>query len=155
MTWAKNYVLVPDSDGRGVKKLANAIAARYGATSKTCFSDVPFDAFQLATQDCAQSDTGTKVMICGHGCKYGLNGKRGADNIAQYLDHLGVKTVGLISFKACDMGQSVFLADFAFALRDLQIPFGYLIAYRKGAWLASKGTMRGFWGDLEIKGSRR
>jgi hypothetical protein len=152
MTWAKNIVLVPDSSDKSVQRLAQSMAKRYGAAAKDCFSDYPFTGFQQDSPNCVKSDFSTKVIVCAHGCKQGLNGGMNALGTATYLKNLGVSQAGLIAFKACQVGKASFLDDLANALDQNQIAFGYLIAYKHSVWKSSHGRMRGFWGSLEIKG---
>ncbi|MBS0340607.1 MAG: hypothetical protein JSS56_08760 [Proteobacteria bacterium] len=152
MVWAKNVVLVPDGSQKMVQTLGTAMAKRYKAKPQDCFSDVPFTGFQQEGANCVQSDLSTKVIICAHGGKLGLNGNMDADDCASYLKRLGVSQAGLIAFKACSVGKADFLENLAKALNERQIAFGYLIAYRHGTWKTSGGRMRGFWGALEVKG---
>ena len=151
MTWAKNYVLVPDPAEPDVQKLARRMAARYAVPAAHCFAHTQFNGFQQETNGCVQSDVDTKLIICGHGNRFGITG-RGPENIANYLKGLGVTTVGLVAFKACAMGKEDFLEKLKDELDRVQIDFGWLIAYKGDIRVGNKGRMRGFWGDWEIKG---
>jgi hypothetical protein len=152
MSWAKNYVLVPDASDKSVQSLAKAMAKRYAVPPQNCFADVAFDSFQKESADCVQSDLSTKLIVCAHGCKFGLSSNLDANGVATYLKKLGVSSVGLVAFKACEVGKDSFLDDLSDALDKNQISFGYLIAYKGSVWKASGGRMRGFWGSWEIKG---
>lgn len=152
MTWTRNVVLVPDSSDKSVQSLAQAMAKRYGAAAQDCFSDQAFKGFQQDSLNCVNSDLATKVIVCAHGCKQGLNGGMDAAGTAKYLKDLGVTQAGLIAFKACQVGKESFLDDLATALHQNRVSFGYLIAYKHSVWKTSHGRMRGFWGALEVKG---
>ena len=150
MAWDKNCVLAIGANDAGVRKLATAMAARYRVGKDSCFSYMfPFDGFPATSKNCLKTDAATKLMICGHGEKQGLiSGQKEYDyearHIADILIEMGIKQVGLISFKACNIGKKNFLDDL---LANLQAhaSVGYLIGYKGGAYLEKGGKMRDFW----------
>ncbi|WP_156123988.1 hypothetical protein [Enterobacter sp. Bisph1] len=83
----------------------------------------------------------SKLIIIGHGAPHSC-ARYYPDRLAYYLRCLGVRTVGLISFKSCDIGNSIFLENFAFECVKVNIQLGWCIGY--------KGTVHPFMGHFVI-----
>jgi hypothetical protein len=135
------------------QKIARSMAKRYGAGKDDCFSyKFPFEGFPDVSESCFKScDSRTKLMICGHGHKLGM-ASAGSDDydyearhIAGILQGTGMKQVGLISFKACDIGKKEFLENLLRALKGT-VDVGYVIGYKGGVNLDSGGKMRSLLG---------
>lgn len=83
----------------------------------------------------------SKMIIVGHGAPNSC-ARYYPDRLAFFLRYLGVKNVGLISFKACHIGSAFFLENFAFECTKRGIQLGWCLGY--------KGTMYPFRGHLII-----
>lgn len=149
MAWPKRMVVVPFRfcDGKSTRLLANTIANRYSVPSYHRFAAVPFETFRDLTNGCCKdSDPTTKLMFCLHG---GSNPNRDvAVGFADKMKGMGVKEVGLVSFKGCQFGEGPFLDYLAQELVQREINFGFLVGYKSAVWLLPGGRMRGFADDI-------
>ena len=151
MPWRDVYVLVPVPADKEVRDLAEAMARRYNVPPSRCLCQPHPDNQRLngftAYQQGSLSgvDIETKLIICAHGNSKAVN-QSNPEQVSDVLQWLGVKLVGLIAFKCCEVGKRDFLEKLRAELWRHQISFGYMIAYKEGSWLASGGTMRGFFG---------
>jgi hypothetical protein len=84
-------------------------------------------------------DLASKLIIIGHGNPWLLEGMT-AWQLAHKLRQAGLKQVGLISFKSCNLGVDAFLEDLAVGLSAPCVRFGWLIGYRGPVWMVSGPT---------------
>jgi hypothetical protein len=157
MGWRDVYVLVPVPADKLVRDLGEAMAQRYNVPAARCLC-LPhqvnqrlngFTSYQQG--DLSGVDIETKLIICAHGSSRAVGGNN-PQQLAGELQWLGVKLVGLIAFKCCEVGKRDFLEQLRAELWRHQISFGYMIAYKGGSWLESAGRMRGlFFGKVPTR----
>ncbi|WP_039056493.1 hypothetical protein [Enterobacter sp. Bisph1] len=71
----------------------------------------------------------SKLIIVAHGT-HDTCGLYFPGLLAVYLNYLGVRKVGLISFKVCSIGEGLFLETFAHECIKYNIEFGWCLGYR-------------------------
>lgn len=83
----------------------------------------------------------SKLIIIGHGDGIKMEGMVCHQLIDYLVDVTGLRTVGLISFKACCLGGS-FLNDFLFYADDRDLKVGWLVGYKDEIfWSKSRASM--------------
>ncbi|WP_158747377.1 hypothetical protein [Acidisphaera sp. L21] len=114
----------------------------------------------LASHSLAGVTQDDKLFIFAHGNDYGvaymaddfpMNASvENANALADLLRRSGLRSVGLITFRACFVGQNNFLRDFALALAGRSIKVGWLKGYKGTA--ATTAKPGGFTEEVELGG---
>lgn len=136
MKWDDVAIIALDPKDCAVMGHAKAWRDRYSIPQDRCFAyaDEAFDGFQPVRAD-SLSFAGpfTKVIVVCHGMPKGLviEGRLCfAESLAGLLVAWGLRRVGLLSFKSCQLGAGMFLDDLEADLRRRRVEIGWLIGYK-------------------------
>jgi hypothetical protein len=117
---------------------ALAWTRRYSVPDNLCFADFGADDRQigfgqLCPHSLTASNMGTKIIVVSHASSISMDIGDVAyypHNVAQALREWGLRSVGLLAFKGCELGKATFLEKLASCLSNQNIRCGWLIGYR-------------------------
>jgi hypothetical protein len=136
MKWNDAAIIALDPRDPTVMRHAQAWRDRYSIPLDRCFaySDTAVDGFRpLEAKSLSFAGLSTKLIVVCHGLERGLvvQGELVfAESMAGLLVAWGLRSVGLLSFKACLLGVGTFLNDVEADLRRRRVEIGWLIGYR-------------------------
>ena len=136
MKWNRVVILMMEPEDEVCIKMFIGYQARYSVPDHYCFAIRAKRGCTVVTPGCLSAITGfsTKLIIIGHG-DWITVGKLGPRDMAVLLSSMGLERIGLIAFKSCSVGESVYLDFLAEWLERENIRVGWLIAYKEDAWL--------------------
>ncbi|WP_039056494.1 hypothetical protein [Enterobacter sp. Bisph1] len=147
MKWNRVVILIIDIIDRVIETTVLNSRMKYPDSYVVCKhapgDESSLDNYEVANKKCLSEslDIYSKLIIVAHGKPYRC-GSYSASRLAIYLKYLGVKNVGLISFKSCHIGVGNFLEEFEAECRRMFIFIGWCLGY--------KGSMTPFRGHLVI-----
>ena len=156
MKWTDAAIVALDPTDPIVMRHARAWRDRYSIPMDRCFaySNTAIDGFQPAeAHSLSFAGLSTKLIVVCHGLEQGLVVQRRlcfAESAAGLLVAWGLRSVGLISFKACLLGAGTFLNDVEADLRRRQVQIGWLIGYRHAVRLGAGRHEVAFYDDERI-----
>lgn len=128
--WGDYVILCLNPGDSVIRSSANAWKARYKVPDTHCFAwGAAPQGYQSLDEDVLSQrvNSQTKLMIFAHANESRVNGLS-APTLALWLLYWGVKQVGLIAFKACEVGKGDYL-ETLFANRG-PMNIGWLIGYK-------------------------
>jgi hypothetical protein len=141
MKWDKAIIVLLDPNNWVCRSDALAWKSRYSVPDELCFADFKagygLKGFrQLGPRSLVASDTRTKIIVVSHASSVGI-AVEGLGyyphDVAQVLREWGLRAVGLLAFRGCNLGKAVFLDALASCLSAEGIRCGWLIGYRHSA----------------------
>jgi hypothetical protein len=135
MKWCKYFIVNLNSGDKAACQHTTAWKQRYLIPYHRCFGlGMPSGAdciplYPLSSTSFASVDRFSKLIIVSHANDCWINSWTPLE-LAERLKAWGLKEVGLMSFKACFVGQGNYLDELGGCLSGLGIRFGWLIAYR-------------------------
>ena len=139
--WSNVIVLLLEEHDEKVLFLAQDYTDRYTKSDDIrCFS-ADGEVFPALTRDCLRDicTLETKVLVFAHGDQYTVDGMDPTD-LTAYLKKLGIHKVGLLAFKACEVGKGHFLIDLRRRLDMAGVQVGWLIGYTGVAYQVAGNT---------------
>jgi hypothetical protein len=137
-THGKSWIVALHSTGEsgGEKDIITESAIAYlwarNIKPENCFSNRTKDTaswFKDFTGECLKPVTmGDSLYVVAHGNTTSV-GPYTAEGLATCLHDRGLREVGLISIKACSVGQGKFVTDFRLAASGHDLHFGWIKAY--------------------------
>lgn len=132
MKWdeARILVFLEDSEEKDPPLVycANALKRRYAIPDAKCFrfseGHLPGFVFPNATS-LSTMTSASKLFLIGHGRPNAFSGVR-ATKLVEYLECFGLNQVGLIAFKACQLGAGTYMEEFV-AVATGRIEVGWCI----------------------------
>ncbi|RAU35204.1 hypothetical protein V1599_14875 [Enterobacter sp. ECC-175] len=151
MKWANYYLLILENDKQCFEN-AIYLIERYNIPVENINTTQPINGFPHLNYDFLKGiGLSDKLMIIGHGRQSppaigGVKMQYSPSQLALFLkDQYKVNEVGLISFKACDLGNGSFLYDFFEAFTSGGGKIGGCIGYKGEVMNTTRGEAVGLW----------
>lgn len=108
---------------------------RYNIPDARCFFPPHANCLANLTLD-------SKLIIMGHGIPQKMEDRTPGELVQYLVQTLGLRTVGVISFKTCLIGDGKFLEDFVMRANRYGLKVGWLVGYKTEVhWSVSKKTI--------------
>lgn len=143
--WEDYYILVCTTD-YAVRNVFMYVKTRYSVPDENCLniSGIPLKGAKSGGGNCLSSlNLFSKLIIIGHGSPTSLAitdyfESACADDVALLLMEMGLRRVGLISFKSCNIGTGHFLDELLNQLTVVGVKVGWLLGYKDIDWFRFK-----------------
>ncbi len=156
----EEYEEVIKTSALAYQKLKRVPPGRMFVTDKEG-ARINYETFRDLSMNCmADMNENDKLFIFAHGSSAAV-GNLEPKYVAARLEYAGVKRVGLITFKSCDVGRGSFLEEFVEELKKVKINIGFAKGYNGGSQTvdlpAGPAVIEKVWTDdyKEIHGNAR